>query len=213
MNTKILILALSGALVMIAGCAKPAAEEAPTPEVVAPAPPVEEDTIVVEVPEPEVVEPEVIEAEVPNTAIIIPENEYRDIEQGGLPADSTAYTYMIKPNDWLTKIAYNEYGNPNEWRLIYGWNKERIGDDPNLIYPYNDLELFKPIQEVIETDKLFTEHIVVAGENLWKIAVKVYSDGKAWSVLFWDNEELLSSNAGLLEPGMRLRVRTELWSD
>ena len=211
MNVKIIFALVAGTLIFVAGCAKKVAEEAPAPEVVAPTPPVE-DTTVVEAPQPEP-EPEVIQTEVPNTAIVIPENEYRDVEQNGIPhPDSAAYVYMIKPNDYLSKIAFNEYGNPNEWRSIYSWNKDRIGDNPNLIYPYNELELFKPEDEVFAAGNLFTEHIVISGENLWKIAVNEYGDGKAWSVLFWDNEELLSSNAGLLEPGMRLRVRTELWS-
>jgi len=204
MNAKILTTLFVGTVIFFTGCAKKTAEETPAPEVVAPPTPQVEDTIVVEVPEPE---PEVIQTEVPNTAILIPENEYGDVE---LKADSAAYIYMIKPNDWLTKIAYNEYGNPNEWRLIYSWNKESIGDNPNLIYPYNELELFKPEDAVTVSGKVFTEHVVRSGENLWSIAVKEYGDGKAWSVLFWDNEETLSSNAGLLEPGMRLRVRAEL---
>lgn len=212
MNTKFLFVLVAGTLVLFTGCAKKVAEEAPTPEVVAPPP--EEDTTVVEVPEPEpeILEAEVIEAEVPNTALIIQENEYRDVEQSGIPhPDSAAYAYMIKPNDYLSKIAYNEFGNPNEWRAIYSWNRERIGDNPNLIYPYNELELFKPEEDVNVSGKVFTEHVVVSGENLWKIAVNEYGDGKAWNVLFWDNEELLSSNAGVLEVGMRLRIRTELW--
>jgi nucleoid-associated protein YgaU len=209
MIAKFFIAVFAGTLIFFAGCAKKTTEEAPSPAVVAPPAPPVEDTTVVEVPEPE---PEVIQTEVPNTAIIIPENESGDLEQAGIPQpDSAAYVYMIKPNDYLSKIAYNEYGNPNEWRLIYNWNKESIGDNPNLIYPYNELELFKPEDVVTVSGKVFTEHVVRSGENLWSIAVNEYGDGKAWSVLFWDNEETLSSNAGLLEPGMRLRVRTELW--
>ena len=80
----------------------------------------------------------------PPMSMVIPRNEYQDIEQlpaGSMPQDSVAYSYMIRPNDYLTKIAFNEYGNPNEWSKIYQWNRTSIGDDPNLIYPYRDLEL------------------------------------------------------------------------
>ena len=119
--------------------------------------------------------------------------------------------YMIRHNDYLTKIAANEYGNPNEWRRIYNWNRERIGDNPNLIYPYHELELRKPTDQIVEWEYDYTLHIVQSGETLWSIAGQAYGDQIAWIVIFWDNEETLKSNAGWLKPGMELRLRTELW--
>jgi nucleoid-associated protein YgaU len=211
------MLVVGGALIFGA-CAKPAAEAAPSPvdEEPAPAPvevaemPAIEDTIAVE---PEI-EEEVVTPPEPELPVTIPEEEYMDIEQepdGTLHPDSAAYWYMIRPDDYLTKIAYKEYGNPNEWRSIYGWNRERIGDDPNLIYPYNELQLYKPEDEVRIWDYDYLIHVVVSGETLWSAAGDEYGDAIAWIVIFWDNEDTLNSNAGRIKPGMELRIRTELW--
>lgn len=137
-----------------------------------------------------------------------------DIEQmadGVLPQDSVAYSYIIRPNDYLTKIAFNEYGNPGKWQSIYKWNRQRIGDDPNNIYPYRDLDLFKPSEEIVTVEYEYVFHTVEAGENLWSIAGEAYSDERAWIIIFWDNEKLLSDNSGYIKPGMELKIRTQLW--
>ena len=54
-------------------------------------------------------------------------------------------------------------------------------------------------------------HVVVTGESLWTIASQEYNDELAWIILFWDNEELLQTEQGLLDPGMELRIRTRLY--
>ncbi len=207
MNAKRLCILMVAGLVVFSGCAKEAAEETPTPEVVALEPEVEKvPELEAEAPEEEFI------IEVPPTTIEIPETPVRDVERG-LHPDSALFRYMIRPDDWLSKIALKEYGNPRAWRRIYDWNRETIGGNPNLIYPYHELDLFKPEYEVTEQIVDFIVHEVQPGENLWSIAVQEYADGKAWSILFWDNEELLNSNSGLLKPGMRLQVRTQIWSD
>ncbi len=196
-----------GVALALGGCAKEVVEEAPTPEGEEPAPAPEE---IVETP---VVEEVAIPEEESAEPVVVPREEPRDIEER-LPReqpDRGSYLYMIRHNDYLVKIATNEYGNPNEWRSIYSWNLERIGDDPNLIYPYHELELRKPENEIIRWDYDYTIHIVEQGETLWSIAGDAYGDEIAWIVIFWDNEETLDSNAGRLKPGMELRIRTELW--
>ncbi|MEE9464533.1 MAG: hypothetical protein V3W14_03015 [Candidatus Neomarinimicrobiota bacterium] len=211
---RLFIILVAGSFI-IAGCGGKAAEEAPTPEPVIPEPVVEEviepeelQPVVEPVEEPE----EEILTEIPQATIEIPETLGQDVERG-LHPDSALFRYMIRPDDWLSKIALKEYGNPGEWRRIYNWNREAIGDNPNLIYPYNELDLYKPDYEVTEQVVDFITHEVQPGENLWTIAILEYGDGKAWSVLFWDNEELLNTNSGMLKPGMQLQVRTYLWSD
>lgn len=194
-----------GVALALGGCAKEVTEEAPAPEEVVEAPLVEEE---IPVEAEEVVEEVIIPEEEPTEPVVVPREEPRYVEQ--LP-DSGSYLYMIRHNDYLVKIATNEYGNPNEWRRIYSWNRERIGDDPNLIYPYHELDLLKPVEEIVEWSYDYTIHVVEQGETLWSIAGDVYGDEIAWIVIFWDNEELLNSNAGWLEPGMELRIRTELW--
>lgn len=66
-----------------------------------------------------------------------------ELDLDDILSDSVWVDYMIKPGDYLSLIAYNEYGNANEWRRIYEWNKEEIGSDPDKIYPYNELDLKK----------------------------------------------------------------------
>ena len=39
--------------------------------------------------------------------------------------DSASYLVVIRPDDYLGKIAKREYDNPGEWRNIYQWNKEQ----------------------------------------------------------------------------------------
>ena len=199
---------LLSTIVLMFSCAKEVVEEAPAPaeEVVAPV----DTSELVPVIEADTVEAPEMPMEVPMSTIEVPGTEGGDLE---MSVDSTSYWYMIRPDDFLSKIAEQEYGDRTVWRQIYNWNRERIGRDPNLIYPYNELELFKPDYEVEETVVDYVTHVVQAGENLWTIAISEYGDGRAWSILFWDNEAELNSNSGMLKIGMELRIRTQLWGD
>jgi nucleoid-associated protein YgaU len=201
---------LLASLLIIGACAKPAAEEAPSPEVEQPVPTPAE---VMEMP---LVEEEAPAEEMPvmEEPVVIPKSEYEEIEQepeGTIHPDSAAYAYMIRPNDYLIKIAYKEYGNPYEWRKIYRWNREKIGDNPNLIYPYRELDLYKPEEEHSDWSYDYLVHVIEPGESLWSIAGDEYGDALAWIVIFWDNEDVLGANGGKLKPGMELRIRTDLW--
>ena len=168
-------------------------------------------------PEEEVVEelPEIIEISEPQTSI------KRELDFDQLFPDSLWTEYMTKRGDYLSLIAYKEYNNANEWRRIYQWNRENweekgIGpdrDNPNFIYPYRELDLKKPAENAIEWAYDSYSHIVENGETLWTIAQKEYGDELAWVVLFWDNEDLLNSQDGKLLPGMKLKVRSELWPE
>lgn len=170
------------------------------------------DTLMVQQEAPAAVEE--VQDEEPSPAVIL-QAEHRDVEyetEEAINTDSTAYGYMIRPNDYLSKIAYDQYGNANEWRTIYKWNREEIGNDPNLIYPYHELSLYKP-SDVVDTMDLSYEyfvHEVKKGETLWSIAGMEYGAKRAWIVIFWDNEKVLEANSGVLEIGMELKIRTRL---
>ena len=159
--------------------------------------------------------PEIIEVSEPQTSI------QRELDYDQLFPDSIWTEYMTKRGDYLSLIAYKEYNNANEWRRIYQWNREDweekgIGpdrDNPNFIYPYRELDLKKPAENAIEWAYDSYSHIVENGETLWTIAQKEYGDELAWVVLFWDNEDLLNSQDGKLLPGMKLKVRSELWPE
>jgi nucleoid-associated protein YgaU len=199
----------------------PPVVEEPVPAVEEPAP--AETLAVVEepvMPEAVVEEEEpaetVVMEEPPEEPIVIPQEEYVDIEQepdGTIHPDSAQYMYMIHPNDYLIRIAYKEYGNPNEWRSIYRWNRLMIGDDPNLIYPYHELSLFKPENEIKDWTYDYTTHVVEPGETLWAIAGEEYGDELGWIVIFWDNEGVIQAAGGMLRAGMELKIRTQLWPE
>ena len=200
---RVIIFLLGGALAL-AGCAKEVAEEAPTP------PGEELEPAVEEV----VVEEAAVAEEAPVEPMVVPQEEPKDVEQAPVEVsrlDSATYLYMIRHNDYLINIADKEYGDPSAWRQIYVWNRERIGDNPNLIYPYNELELYKPEEEIVEWGYEYIIHTVQEGETLWSIAGDEYGDQIAWSVVLWDNEELLNYNPEMVKPGMELRIRTALW--
>ena len=221
------------AIILSAGCAKKAV---PSPEtVIAPADttiageailvPIEEPAIEISIPDPEVVEtaveeideelPEIVEVSEPQTSI------RKELDYDQLFPDSIWTEYMTRRGDYLSLIAYNEYNNANEWRRIYEWNREHweekgIGpdrDNPNFIYPYRELDLKKPAKDAIEWAYDHYIHVVENNETLWTIAKKEYGDELAWVVLFWDNEELLNSQDGKLIPGLKLKVRSELWPE
>ena len=80
------------------------------------------------------------------------------------------------------------------------------GDYPSLI-------AYKEYNNAIEWAYDSYNHVVENGETLWTIAQKEYGDELAWVVLFWDNEDLLNSQDGKLIPGMKLKIRSELWPE
>ena len=119
--------------------------------------------------------------------------------------------YMIQPNDYLTKIALQEYGVVTMWREIWDWNVEVIGDDPDLIYPFEELSLKKDAADVEEAAVCeYETYTVQEGESLWCISKKLYGNSYAWIVLLRDNMETLGNDYNSITVGMVLKVRTEI---
>ena len=71
-----------------------------------------------------------------------------------------------------------------------------------------DLKKYK--FEYTFSEPTFTNYTVQDGDNLWNIAGNQYGDAKSWIILLWDNEESIKVNAGILNPGMTLKLRTKL---
>ncbi len=115
--------------------------------------------------------------------------------------------HMINPGDFLVKIAKEEYGDFRLWKHIYAWNKDEIGDNPNMIYPYTFLNLQRERLKAKTAEPTFTEYTVQSGDNLWNIAGKRYGDAKSWIIVLIDNEKTIKASAGVLSPGMTLRLR------
>jgi nucleoid-associated protein YgaU len=118
--------------------------------------------------------------------------------------------YMVEPGDFLIKIAKREYGDFRLWRQIYAWNKDEIGENPNIIYPFHFLNLQKERLSAKMAEPTYTEYTVQTGDNLWNIAGNKYGDAKSWIILLWDNEDTIKANAGVLNPGMTLKLREKL---
>ena len=118
--------------------------------------------------------------------------------------------YMVLPDDYLIRIAKKEYGDFRLWRNIYAWNKDDIGNNPNIIYPYNFLNIQKQRVSAKTLEPSYFAYTVKSGDNLWNISGEKYGDAKSWIILLWDNEETIKANAGILTPGMTLKLREKL---
>ena len=117
---------------------------------------------------------------------------------------------MVEPGDFLVKIAKKEYGDFKLWKYIYEWNKEQIGDNPNVIYPYNFFDLQKERLKAKTADPSFFDYVVQPGDNLWNISGRQYGDAKSWIILLRDNEDIIKASAGILNPGMVIKLREKL---
>jgi len=210
------------------GCSKEVVEDEPVSEQstqvqpqeeIAPEPVVESVLIPEPEPEPEP-EPVIEEAVAPvQTEVSIAEAEVLAEKEGKLEevlelvseGDSVDVFYMVKPGDYLSLIAKNEYGNIGMWRLIYRWNRKKIGANPNLIYPFHEFLLKKPKLNAIDLEYDFYEYIVKGNESLWSIAGQEYNNHYAWIVILRDNADVLESNLEDIPTGTILKLRTNLF--
>ncbi len=126
--------------------------------------------------------------------------------------DSVDIFYMVKPDDYLAKIAKNEYDNYEMWKMIYKWNRTKIGDNPNLIYPYHEFLLKKPKDNAEPLEYDYYEYRVKQTESLWTIAGKEYDNNYAWIVILRDNADVLGSDLRKIAPGTVLQLRTAVFN-
>jgi nucleoid-associated protein YgaU len=193
------LLAIVLSVFMLVGCGNKEVVN-DTPEPVVEETPIVEETPVVEV--APVVETAVVEEAVEE---VLPEEVIEPLEE------DVWVKYMIQPNDYLTKIALQEYGIVTMWREIWDWNVEVIGDDPDLIYPFEELSLKKDAADVEEAAVCeYEAYTVQEGESLWCISKKLYGNSYAWIVLLRDNIDTLGNDYNSITVGMVLKVRTEL---
>ena len=188
MNRLRIILTLAIAVVVFVSCAKEAVVEEPV---------VEEQEQKVEEAQP------VVEQE---------EEKLEDALTAVTEEDTIEIFYMVKPNDWLSKIAQNEYGDKSKWKLIYKWNKKKIGTNPNLIFPYHEFLLRKEKENANPLKYEYYEYTVQPNETLWSIAGKEYDNNYAWIVILRDNATKLGSELDNISPGTVLKLRTKLYN-
>ena len=125
--------------------------------------------------------------------------------------DSVEYLYMVRPDDWLTKIALNEYGDVLMWKAIYKWNRDLIGSDPDMIFPFYEYTLKKPPSKANPVKYSLYQYIVKSNETLWDIALEEYGNAYAWVVIFKDNKDKVSPNTFTVFKGTILNLRSKLF--
>jgi len=161
---------------------------------------------------PKVVEEVAVEEEKPAVDTLKQvEGQLEEVLQIVAEGDSIDVFYMVKPNDWLSKIAMNEYGKVGMWKAIYRWNRKKIGDNPNLIYPFHEFLLKKPKEIANPVEYDFYEYTVKRNESLWSIAGKEYGNNYAWIVILRDNADVLGANLEKIPAGTVLKLRTKLF--
>ena len=133
-------------------------------------------------------------------------------ESSQVPSQTGQTRYTVKSGDTLSNIARTFYGNPDQYTLIVGVKENNISN-PNLIHAGNvfaipssataqagaPLSLVKQlpaagigvnnpdvVNQSTETN-VHNSYSVKAGDTLWSIAEKYYSDGYQWAKILEAN--------------------------
>jgi nucleoid-associated protein YgaU len=213
-------------LLLLATCSKEVVEQEPVVQQPAPeqkAPPVEtpqpvQAPLVIVPAEPETLIVDTVTTVETDTAVAPPEilketeGKLEEVLEIISEGDSVDIFYMIKPGDYLSLIALQEYDKLGMWRLIYKWNRKKIGQNPNLIYPFHELLLKKPKEIANDLEYEFYDYTVKANESLWGIAGKEYKNHYAWIVILRDNADVVGSNLEDIPTGTVLKLRTNLFN-
>lgn len=210
--------------VLAIGCSKEVIEDETVTEQPTPIQQTQEEVVpepVVEEPQPQEAEPVLDETIAPVESVnAFSESETLEEREGKLEevleliseTDSVNIFYMVKPGDYLSLIAKNEYGNIGMWRMIYKWNRKKIGDNPNVVYPFHEFLLKKPIDIAEDLEFDYYDYTVKSNETLWSIAGKEYKNNYAWIVILRDNADTLGPNIDDIPYGTVLKLRTNLFN-
>lgn len=143
--------------------------------------------------------------------------------------------YVVKRGDSLGRIAKRELGSTNAYKTILKLNKKL--KSANLIYPGQKLLISAGSNEVAsksdvkvkkkqvaslalpkvkskkakaiekKTDATPSYYVVKRGDSLWKIASKVYGNGRRYKELIKLNPKILKNPASI-KPNVKLRVKS-----
>lgn len=117
---------------------------------------------------------------------------------------SSTIAYTVQFGDTLSKIAQRFYGSSRSWRRIYTDNAATIRN-PNRIYPgqvliitldqNNNAASGTAAKTNTSNTALNGSYTVVSGDNLFKIAQKVYGQGGRWNEIYQANKSIIANPA------------------
>lgn len=132
-------------------------------------------------------------------------------EDGELVPEGLPVTHTVAPGEDLWHISEQYYQNGYNWVDIA---KENALTNANLIAAGQELTIPRVGVKVIvtaepeiieEPEVAADEYLVQKYDSLWKIAVKAYNDGYAWTKIWEANQELIS-NPNAIDAGMLLTL-------
>ncbi len=110
----------------------------------------------------------------------------------------TPTLYTVQSGDTLWKIAQKFYGSGDLWTKVFADNASVISD-PNKIYVGQVLLIYgngadnNASNTASNLNYDGTTYTVVSGDSLWKIANKVYGNGRRWNDIYELNKDIISS--------------------
>ncbi len=137
-------------------------------------------------------------------------------EQGQLVPEGLPTTYTVKAGDDLWHISEKFYTSGYNWVDIAKTNNLKNGNvisaGQKLTIPKAAIKkvTHKTVLSQVKTDRPNaiegTSYKTVKGDYLWKIAIRAYGDGFAWTRIYNANKALIGRNPSALEAGMALTI-------
>lgn len=112
-------------------------------------------------------------------------------------ADETTVTfYTVQRGDTLWKIAVKFFGDGNQWQKIYEDNKDVLSN-PDRIYAGQVLKIIVASASGSQDTESAAggTYTVQPGDSLWKIAAKVYGNGRRWTKIYEANTDKISNSS------------------
>ncbi len=126
------------------------------------------------------------------------QDSYQDVgqESGHSLTDQMA-TYTVKENDTLMLIAFNLYGDYSKWRSL-----AQLNNNSTIISVGQELQYYVPAEQFNWTPT-GTPYLIVQGDNLSYISLKVYERNDQWRPI-WENNRPMIKDPDLIFPGFTL---------
>lgn len=105
--------------------------------------------------------------------------------------NESVISYTVASGDTLWKIAEKFYGSGTYWQKIYADNADLI-QNPDRIYAGQVILIYALMEDsAVGSGTEARTYTVEAGDNLWKIAQKIYGKGWYWRKIFQANADII----------------------